>query len=109
MESIITYLKVCLLLYYPIVNASLRAMPIRNMYHDVDLVGMVVLTLNFILWLNGVVFSKIHNGQYGPNGKDVPAFSVLLILPSCYTHMLNILLSSLVELYQKITYMYLLP
>ena len=61
MESIITYVKFCLLQYYPIVNAALRAVPIRNMYHDVDLVGMVVLTLNFILWLKGVVFCKIHN------------------------------------------------
>ena len=61
MASIITYVKVCLLLYYPIVNLSLMAMPIRNMYHDVDFVRMVVLTLNFILWLKGVVFFKIHN------------------------------------------------
>ena len=42
--SVITYVKVCLLLYYPVFNAHLRAMPIRNMYHDADLVGMVVLT-----------------------------------------------------------------
>ena len=56
MASVITYVKVCLLLYYPVVN-----MPIRNMYHDADLVGMVVLTLNFILWLKGVVFCKIQN------------------------------------------------
>ena len=42
MASIISYVKVCLLLYYPVVNAALRAMPIRNMYHDADLVGMVV-------------------------------------------------------------------
>ena len=61
MASIITYVKICLVLYYPVVNAALRAMPIRNMYDDVDLVGMVVLTLNFILWLKGVVFCKIHN------------------------------------------------
>ena len=61
MTSVITYVKFCLLLYYPIVNASLRAMPVHNMYHDADLVGMVVLTLNFILWLKGVVFCKIHN------------------------------------------------
>ena len=61
MASIVTYVKVCLLFYYPIVNAALRAMPIRNMYHDADLVGMVVLTLNFILWLKGVVFCKIDN------------------------------------------------
>ena len=61
MAFVITYVKVCLLLYYAVVNASLRSMPIRNMYHDVDLVGMVVLTLNFILWLKGVVFYKIHN------------------------------------------------
>ena len=61
MASVITYVKVCLLLYYPIVNVALRAMPIRNMYHDANLVGMVVLTLNFILWLKGVVFCKIHN------------------------------------------------
>ena len=61
MESVITYVKVCLLLYYPIVNADLRAMPIRNMYHDAELVRMVVLSLNFILWLKGVVFYKIHN------------------------------------------------
>ena len=56
MASIITYVKFCLLLYYRVVNAALMAMPIRNMYHDDDLVGMVVLTLNFILWLKGVVF-----------------------------------------------------
>ena len=49
MASIITYVKLCLLLYYPVVNATLRAMPIHNMYDDVDLVGMLVLTLNFIL------------------------------------------------------------
>ena len=61
MASVITYIKVCLLLYYPVFNAALRAMPIRNMYHDADLVGMVVLTLNFILWMKGVVFCKIHN------------------------------------------------
>ena len=61
MASIITYVKVCLLLYYPIVNAAPRAIPICNMYHDADLVGMVVLTLNFILWMKGVVFCKIHN------------------------------------------------
>ena len=61
MASIITYVKVCLLLYYPVVNAALRAMPICNMYHDADLVEMVVLTLNFILWLKGVVLCKIHN------------------------------------------------
>ena len=59
--SIITYVKVCLLLYYPIDNVALKAMPIHNMYHDADLVEMVVLTLNFILWLKGVVFCKIHN------------------------------------------------
>ena len=61
MTSIISYVKFCLILYYPVVNATLRAMPIRNMYHDADLVGMVVLTLNFILWLKGVVFCNIHN------------------------------------------------
>ena len=61
MASVITYVKVCLLLYYPIVNTALRAMPIRNMYHDADLVGMVVLTPNFILWVKGVVFCKIYN------------------------------------------------
>ena len=61
MEFVITYVKFYLLLYYTVVNAALRAMPIRNMYHDADLVGMVVLTLNFILWLKGVVFYKIHN------------------------------------------------
>ena len=61
MASVITYVKVCLLLYYPVVNAALRAIPIRNMYHDVDLVGMLVLNLNFILWLKGVFFRKIHN------------------------------------------------
>ena len=61
MESIITYVKVFLLLYYTIVNAALKAMPIHNMYHDADLVRMVVLTLNFILWLKGVFFCKIHN------------------------------------------------
>ena len=61
MVSVISYVKVCLLLYYPIVNATLKAMPICNMYHDADLVEMVVLTLNFILWLKGVVFCKIHN------------------------------------------------
>ena len=46
---VITYVKVYLLLYYPIVNVALRAMPIHNMYHGDDLVRMVVLTLNFIL------------------------------------------------------------
>ena len=61
MASIITYVKVCLLLYYPVVNAALRAIPIRNMYHDANLVGMLLLTLNFILWLKGVFFCKIHN------------------------------------------------
>ena len=58
---VITYVKVYLLLYYPVVNAALRAMLIRNMYHDVDLVRMVVLNLNFILCLKGVVFCKMHN------------------------------------------------
>ena len=99
MASIITYVKFCLLLYYPIVNAPLSAMPIHNMYHDADLVRMVVLTLNFIFWLKGVVLCKIHNLQYGLNGKFVPAFFVLLILPSCYMHMLNILLCFVVELH----------
>ena len=108
MASVIN-VKACILLYYPIVNAPLKAMPIRNMYHDVDLVRMVVLTLNFILWMKGVVFYKIQNRQYGPNGKFVPAFFVLLILPSRYMHMLNILLGFLVELHQKITYPYLFP
>jgi len=61
MSYVVTYVKVCLLFYYPVVNAALRAMPIRNMYHDADLVGMVVLTLNFNLWLKGVVFCKIDN------------------------------------------------
>ena len=60
MASVIN-VKACILLYYPIVNAPLKAMPIRNMYHDANLVGMVVLNLNFILWLKGVVFCKIHN------------------------------------------------
>ena len=46
MGFVITYVKVCLLLYYLVVNADLRAMPIRNMYHDADLVTMIVLTLN---------------------------------------------------------------
>ena len=109
MASVITYVKRWLLLYYCVVNAALTAMPIHNMYHDDDLVGMIVLTLNFILWLRGVVFYKIHNWQYGPNGKVVPAFSVLLILPSRYVHMLNILLGFLVKLHKKITYSYLFP
>ena len=109
MASFITYVKVCLLMYYPVVNAAMKAMPIRTMYHEIDLVRMVVLTLNFILWLKGVVFCKIHNLQYVPNGKVVPAFYVLLILPSRCVHMLNILLGILVELHQKITYPYLLP
>ena len=61
MAYVITYVKFCLLLYYPVVNAALRAMPIRNMYHDADLIGMVVLNLNFILWLKGVFCYKIHN------------------------------------------------
>ena len=61
MASVITYVKVFLLLYYLVINVALRAMPIHNMYHDANLVGMVVLTLNFILWLKGVVFYKIHN------------------------------------------------
>ena len=61
MASVVTYVKVCLLFYYPVVNATLRAMPIGNMYHDADLVEMVVLTLNFILWLKGVVFYTIYN------------------------------------------------
>ena len=74
MESIITYVNDCLLMYYPVVNAALRDMPISNIYHDADLVGIVVLTLNFILYMKGVVFCKIHNRQYGPNGKFVPAF-----------------------------------
>ena len=55
MAYVITYVKVCLLLYYPVINTALRSMPIRNMYHDDDLVGMVVLTLNLILWLKGVL------------------------------------------------------
>ena len=42
MAFVITYVKVCLCLCYLVVIASLRAMPIRNMYHDADLVGMVV-------------------------------------------------------------------
>ena len=109
MASVITYVKVCLLLFYLVVNAALRAMPICNMYHDADLVGMVVLTLNFILWLKDVFFYKIHNCKYGPNGKVVPAFFVLLILPPRYVHMMNILLGFLVELHKKITYSYLLP
>ena len=82
MASFITYVKIFLLLDYPIVNATLKAIPIHNMYHDANLVGMVVLTVNFILWLKGVVFCKIHNWKYVPNGKYVPAFSILLILPS---------------------------
>ena len=61
MESVIAYVKPCRLLYYPSVNAALRAMPIHNMYHDADMVGIVVLTLNFILWLKGVFYCKIHN------------------------------------------------
>ena len=61
MAYVITYVKVCLFMYYPVVNTALRSIPIRNMYHDVDLVGMVVFTLNLILWLKGVVFCKIHN------------------------------------------------
>ena len=61
MASVITYVKVCLLLYYLVVNVSLGAMPICNMYHDADLVRMVVLTANLILWMKGVVFYKIHN------------------------------------------------
>ena len=61
MAYAITYVKFCLLLYYPVVNASRRAMPICNMYHDADLVRMVVLTLNFILWLKGVVLCNIRN------------------------------------------------
>ena len=61
MAYAITYVKFCLLLYCPVVNVALRAMPIRNMYHDADLVGMVVSTMNFIFWLKGVVFYKIHN------------------------------------------------
>ena len=61
MASVITYVKVCLLLYYPVVNATVRAMSIRDMYHDAYLVGMAVLNLNFILWMKGVVFCKIHN------------------------------------------------
>ena len=61
MASVITYVKVGLLLYYPVVNDALKDMPICNMYHDANLVGMVVLTLNFILWLKGVVLCKIHN------------------------------------------------
>ena len=60
MAYVITYVKVFLLLYYHVVNAALKAMPIRNMYHDADLVQMVALNLNFILWLKGVVFYKIH-------------------------------------------------
>ena len=56
MASVITYVKVCLLLYYPVVNAALKSMPIRNMYHDADLVKMVLLTLNFILWLKAHSF-----------------------------------------------------
>ena len=69
MESIITYIKVCLLLYYLVVNAALRAMPICNMYHNAGLVGMVVLTLNFILWLKGVVFCKSTINNMIPMGK----------------------------------------
>ena len=61
MASVITYVKVCLLMYYHVVNDALRAMPIHNMYHDADLVEMVVLNLNFILWMKGVVFCKIDN------------------------------------------------
>ena len=61
MSFVITYVKVCLIMYYHVVNATIRAMPIRNMYHDADLVEMVVLTMDFILWLKGVVFCKIHN------------------------------------------------
>ena len=61
MASMITYVKFCLLLYYPIVSTTLKAMPIHNMYHDDKFVGMVVLTLNFILLLKGVFLCKIHN------------------------------------------------
>ena len=61
MAYVITYVKVCLLLYYHVVNVALRAMPIHNMYHDDKFVGMVVLTLNFILLLKGVFLCKIHN------------------------------------------------
>ena len=60
MAYVITYVKVCILLYYPIVNTALKAMPIRNMYHDAKLVGMAVLTLTFILWLKGVVFCTLQ-------------------------------------------------
>ena len=65
---------------------------------------MVILALNLILWLEGVVLSKVHNGQYGAKGKCVPAFSILFILPSRYMDMLNIMLSFLVKLFHKITY-----
>ena len=61
MAFVITYVKVCLLLYYPIVNVALKDMPIHNMYDDADLVEMVLFTLNFIFWLKGLVFCKIHN------------------------------------------------
>ena len=61
MESVITYEKISLLMYYLVVNVDVSAMPIPNMYRDAHLVGMVVLTLDFILWLKGVFF--IQNPQ----------------------------------------------
>ena len=85
MEFVITYVKFCLLMYYPVVNVALRTMPICNLYHDADLVRMVVLTLNFILWLKGVVR--------------------MVVLTLNFILWLYILLGFLVERHQKITYM----
>ena len=61
MTHFITYVKVIRLQYNPILFSTICPMSIGDMDHYADLVRVIILNLNLVLWLKSVVFHKINH------------------------------------------------
>jgi hypothetical protein len=61
MALIIAYVEVILLQYNFVLFVIIRPMHVCYMDHFVELLSVIILALNFILWLKGVVLSKINH------------------------------------------------
>ena len=82
-------------------------MPICDVYHQGNLLRMIILTLNLILGLYSVILGKINHSKYSTTGKCISTYSKLLILPSGQVDMLNILMCLFNEFLDEVTNFYL--
>ena len=61
MTPVITYVKLILLQYNLVLFSTICPMSIADMDHYADLIWVIILTLNLVLWLKSVVFHKIDH------------------------------------------------